>query len=152
MIVSTASVAAFDGQFHRPVRGSSKGGVVAMTLPIARELCRSGIRVMTIAPGTLETPMLLGMPADAQGSLGKMVPFLPHGQAGRVRRAGRAHLQQVTPTPQRRSDPRPRRRDPYGRQVMNRSEFIRPQSVDRSPRANEYAPTGLTVTRKSEIE
>ena len=52
-----------------------KSGVVAMTLPIARELCRSGIRVMTIAPGIMETPMLLGMPADVQDALGKMVPF-----------------------------------------------------------------------------
>ena len=75
VIVSTASVAAFDGQLGQAGYAASKGGVVAMTLPIARELCRSGIRVMTIAPGIMETPMLLGMPPDVQDALGKMVPF-----------------------------------------------------------------------------
>ncbi len=75
VIVSTASVAAFDGQLGQAGYAASKGGVVAMTLPIARELCRSGIRVMTIAPGIMETPMLLGMPAEVQEALGKMVPF-----------------------------------------------------------------------------
>ena len=75
VIVSTASVAAFDGQLGQAAYAASKGGVVAMTLPIARELCRSGIRVMTIAPGIMETPMLMGMPAEVQESLGKMVPF-----------------------------------------------------------------------------
>ena len=75
VIVSTASVAAFDGQLGQAAYSASKGGVVAMTLPIARELSRSGIRVMTIAPGIMETPMLLGMPPEVQDSLGKMVPF-----------------------------------------------------------------------------
>lgn len=75
VIVSTASVAAFDGQLGQAAYAASKGGVVAMTLPIARELSRSGVRVMTIAPGIMETPMLLGLPADVQESLGKMVPF-----------------------------------------------------------------------------
>ena len=75
VIVSTASVAAFDGQLGQAGYAASKGGVVAMTLPIARELSRSGIRVMTIAPGIMETPMLLGMPAEVQEALGKMVPF-----------------------------------------------------------------------------
>jgi len=75
VIVSTASVAAFDGQLGQAGYAASKGGVVAMTLPIARELARSGIRVMTIAPGIMETPMLLGMPAEVQEALGKMVPF-----------------------------------------------------------------------------
>lgn len=75
VIVSTASVAAFDGQIGQAAYAASKGGVVAMTLPIARELCRSGVRVMTIAPGIMETPMLLGLPADVQDALGKMVPF-----------------------------------------------------------------------------
>ena len=75
VIVSTASVAAFDGQLGQAAYAASKGGVVAMTLPIARELSRSGVRVMTIAPGIMETPMLLGLPADVQDSLGKMVPF-----------------------------------------------------------------------------
>ena len=75
VIVSTASVAAFDGQLGQAAYAASKGGVVAMTLPIARELSRTGVRVMTIAPGIMETPMLLGMPPEVQESLGKMVPF-----------------------------------------------------------------------------
>ena len=75
VIVSTASVAAFDGQIGQVAYAASKGGVVAMTLPLARELARSGIRVMTIAPGIFETPMLLGMPPEVQDALGKMVPF-----------------------------------------------------------------------------
>ncbi|MCL2658560.1 MAG: SDR family NAD(P)-dependent oxidoreductase [Betaproteobacteria bacterium] len=75
VIVSTASVAAYDGQIAQAGYAASKGGIVAMTLPIARELCRFGIRVMTIAPGIMETPMLLGMPAEVQEALGKMVPF-----------------------------------------------------------------------------
>ena len=75
VIINTASAAAYDGQVGQAGYAASKGGVVAMTLPIARELARSGIRVMTIAPGLMETPMLLGMPADVQEALGKMVPF-----------------------------------------------------------------------------
>lgn len=75
VIVSTASVAAFDGQLGQAAYAASKGGVVSMTLPIARELARAGIRVMTIAPGIMETPMLMGMPPDVQEALGKMVPF-----------------------------------------------------------------------------
>jgi NAD(P)-dependent dehydrogenase (short-subunit alcohol dehydrogenase family) len=75
VIVSTASVAAFDGQLGQAAYAASKGGVISMTLPIARELCRTGIRVMTIAPGIMETPMLLAMPPEVQESLGKTVPF-----------------------------------------------------------------------------
>ncbi len=75
VIVNTASVAAFEGQIGQAAYAASKGGMVAMTLPIARELSRHGIRVMTIAPGVMETPMLLGMPQEVQDSLGKMVPF-----------------------------------------------------------------------------
>jgi NAD(P)-dependent dehydrogenase (short-subunit alcohol dehydrogenase family) len=75
VIVNTASVAAFEGQIGQAAYSASKGGVVAMTLPIARELARWGIRVMTIAPGIFETPMLLGMPQEVQDALGKMVPF-----------------------------------------------------------------------------
>lgn len=75
VIVNTASVAAFDGQLGQAAYAASKGGVVSMTLPIARELARSGIRVMTIAPGIMETPMLMGMPSDLQEALGTMVPF-----------------------------------------------------------------------------
>ena len=75
VIVNTASVAAYDGQIGQAAYSASKGGVVGMTLPIARDLSRSGIRVCTIAPGIFETPMLLGLPKDAQDSLGKQVPF-----------------------------------------------------------------------------
>ncbi len=75
VIVNTASVAAFDGQIGQAGYAASKGGVVAMTLPIARELARSGIRVVTVAPGIMETPMLKGMPAEVQDALGAMVPF-----------------------------------------------------------------------------
>jgi NAD(P)-dependent dehydrogenase (short-subunit alcohol dehydrogenase family) len=75
IIINTASVAAFDGQIGQAAYSASKGGVAAMTLPIARELARMGIRVMTIAPGIFETPMLSSMPQDVQDSLGKQVPF-----------------------------------------------------------------------------
>lgn len=75
VIVNTASVAAFDGQIGQVAYAASKAGIVGMTLPIARDLARTGIRVMTIAPGIFETPMLLGMPAEVQDALGKMVPF-----------------------------------------------------------------------------
>src|SRR5580693_3941944 len=77
VIVNTASVAAFDGQIGQAAYSASKGGVVGMTLPIARELARYGIRVLTIAPGIFETPMLKGLPQEVQDSLGKMVPFPP---------------------------------------------------------------------------
>ena len=77
VIVNTASVAAFDGQVGQAAYAASKGGVVSMTLPVARELARSGIRVMTIAPGTFDTPMLAGLPAEARESLGRQVPFPP---------------------------------------------------------------------------
>ncbi|MEQ9248428.1 MAG: SDR family NAD(P)-dependent oxidoreductase, partial [Nitratireductor sp.] len=76
-IVNTASVAAFDGQIGQVAYSASKGGVVGMTLPIARDLSRSGIRVCTIAPGIFKTPMMAGLPEDAQASLGQQVPFPP---------------------------------------------------------------------------
>ena len=75
VIVNTASVAAFDGQIGQAAYSASKGGVVGMTLPVARDLARSGIRVLTIAPGIFETPMLKGMPQEVQDSLAKQVPF-----------------------------------------------------------------------------
>jgi NAD(P)-dependent dehydrogenase (short-subunit alcohol dehydrogenase family) len=75
VLISTASVAAYDGQLGQAAYAASKGGIVSMTLPIARELSRYGIRVMAIAPGIMETPMLLGMPQDVQDALGKTVPF-----------------------------------------------------------------------------
>ena len=75
VVINTASVAAFDGQIGQVAYSASKGGVVGMTLPIARDLSRSGIRCCTIAPGIFGTPMLLGMPQEVQDSLGKQVPF-----------------------------------------------------------------------------
>ncbi|MCL4872144.1 MAG: 3-hydroxyacyl-CoA dehydrogenase [Anaerolineae bacterium] len=75
IIINTASVAAFDGQIGQAAYSASKGGVVAMTLPIAREFARSGIRVMTIAPGIFDTPMMAGLPEAARLSLGQQVPF-----------------------------------------------------------------------------
>ena len=75
VIINTASVAAFDGQIGQASYAASKGGIVAMTLPIARELARFGIRVMTIAPGIFKTPMVAGLPEAAQESLGQQVPF-----------------------------------------------------------------------------
>lgn len=77
VIINTASVAAFDGQIGQAAYAASKGGVVGMTLAIARDLARDGVRCMTIAPGLFETPMLLGMPQEVQDALGKMVPFPP---------------------------------------------------------------------------
>jgi NAD(P)-dependent dehydrogenase (short-subunit alcohol dehydrogenase family) len=75
VIINTASVAAFEGQVGQTAYSASKGGVVAMTLPAARELASLGIRVNTIAPGIIGTPMLLNMPEEVQASLSKMVPF-----------------------------------------------------------------------------
>ncbi len=75
VIVNTASVAAFDGQIGQPAYSASKGGVHAMTLPIAREMARYGIRVCTIAPGIMHTPMLASLPQEAQDSLGAQVPY-----------------------------------------------------------------------------
>jgi 3-hydroxyacyl-CoA dehydrogenase/3-hydroxy-2-methylbutyryl-CoA dehydrogenase len=75
VIINTASVAAFDGQIGQAAYSASKGGIVGMTLPIARELARFGIRVMTIAPGLFHTPMFDTLSQEAKDSLGKMVPF-----------------------------------------------------------------------------
>lgn len=77
VIVNTASVAAYDGQIGQAAYSASKGGVVGMTLPIARDLARSGIRVATIAPGIFKTPMMAAMPQEVQDSLGAAVPFPP---------------------------------------------------------------------------
>jgi NAD(P)-dependent dehydrogenase (short-subunit alcohol dehydrogenase family) len=77
VIVYTASVAAFDGQIGQAAYSASKAGLVGMTLPVARELARYGIRVMTIAPGIFETPMMGEIPPDIAQALGKMVPFPP---------------------------------------------------------------------------
>jgi NAD(P)-dependent dehydrogenase (short-subunit alcohol dehydrogenase family) len=77
VIVNTASVAAFDGQIGQAAYSASKSGVAGMTLPVARELARYGIRVMTIAPGIFDTPMMAALPEAARASLGQQVPFPP---------------------------------------------------------------------------
>ena len=75
VIINTASVAAYDGQIGQTAYAASKAAIVGMTLPMARDLARNGIRVMTIAPGIFETPMLMGMPQEVRDSLGSSVPF-----------------------------------------------------------------------------
>jgi NAD(P)-dependent dehydrogenase (short-subunit alcohol dehydrogenase family) len=75
VVINTASVAAYDGQIGQAAYSASKGGIVGMTLPIAREFARFGIRVMTIAPGIFDTPMLAALPEKARESLGQQVPF-----------------------------------------------------------------------------
>ena len=75
VVISTASVAAFDGQVGQAAYSASKGGVAALTLPLAREMAQFGIRVLTIAPGLFDTPMMAGLPPEIQASLGASVPF-----------------------------------------------------------------------------
>lgn len=77
VIINTASVAAFDGQMGQAAYSASKGGIVGMTLPIARDLSRHGIRVLTIAPGLMDTPLFAGAPEKVKQALGAMVPFPP---------------------------------------------------------------------------
>jgi NAD(P)-dependent dehydrogenase (short-subunit alcohol dehydrogenase family) len=77
VIITTASVAAFEGQIGQAAYSASKGGIVAMVLPLARELARFGIRVMNIAPGIFETPLMANMPEETKQSLGQQVPFPP---------------------------------------------------------------------------
>ena len=89
VIVNTASVAAFEGQIGQAAYSASKGGVVGMTLPMARELSRFGIRVMTVAPGIFWTPMVDGMPDDVQKSLSASIPF--PSRLGRDDPPGRCH-------------------------------------------------------------
>jgi NAD(P)-dependent dehydrogenase (short-subunit alcohol dehydrogenase family) len=77
VIINTASIAAYEGQVGQPAYAASKGGVVGMTLPAARELARAGVRVVTIAPGLFHTPMVDGLPPDVQASLGAGIPYPP---------------------------------------------------------------------------
>src|SRR5208283_4963013 len=77
VIVNTASIAAYEGQIGQAAYAASKAGIVGMTLPIARELARSGIRVVTIAPGLFLTPMMQTLPPEVQDALGKSTPFPP---------------------------------------------------------------------------
>jgi NAD(P)-dependent dehydrogenase (short-subunit alcohol dehydrogenase family) len=77
VIISTASIAAFEGQIGQAAYSASKGGIVGMMLPLAREFAQFGIRVVTIAPGIFKTPMMAGMPEEVQESLGRQIPFPP---------------------------------------------------------------------------
>ena len=104
-----------DGQIGQAAYSASKGGVVGMTLPVARDLARSGIRVMTIAPGIFETPMMAGMPQEVQDSLGASVPFPSRlGEPSEYAALALAHRRE--PDAERRDDP-PRRRDPHGAEI-----------------------------------
>ncbi|MGV7210590.1 SDR family NAD(P)-dependent oxidoreductase [Oxalobacteraceae bacterium A2-2] len=96
VIINTASVAAYDGQVGQAAYAASKAGVAGLTLPMARDLSRSSIRVMTIAPGIFETPMLLGMPQEVQDALGAMVPFPPRlGKPDEYAQLARAVIENV---------------------------------------------------------
>ena len=110
VVISTASVAAFDGQVGQPAYAASKGGVASLTLPLARELAQFGIRVMTIAPGLFDTPMMAGLPPEIQASLGASVPFPK--RLGRPEEYAQLAVDICENVlPQRRDDPA-RRRDP----------------------------------------
>jgi hypothetical protein len=116
VLISTASVAAYDGQIGQAAYSASKGGMVGMTLPIARDLARNGIRNMTIAPGIFGTPMLFGMPQEVQDALAASVPFPSRlGTPAGLRQAGAPDRRERHA--QRRGDP-PGRRDPPGAEVM----------------------------------
>ncbi|NUU03957.1 SDR family NAD(P)-dependent oxidoreductase [Herbaspirillum robiniae] len=96
VIINTASVAAYDGQIGQTAYSASKGAIVAMTLPMARDLSRTGIRVMTIAPGIFETPMMLAMPQEVLDSLGQAVPFPPRlGRATEYAQLARTIIENV---------------------------------------------------------
>ena len=114
--VNTASIAAYDGQVGQVAYSASKGGVVGLTLPAARDLASAGIRVCTIAPGLFDTPLLAALPPEARESLGKSIPFPPAPRAAvRVRGAGGPHRRE--PDAQRRGHP-PRRRAADGAALM----------------------------------
>ena len=110
--VNTASIAAYDGQIGQVAYAASKGGIVGLTLPAARDLSQNGIRVCTIAPGLFDTPLMAGLPEEVREALGKSVPHPgPARPPGRVRRAGAAH--RLQPDAQRRDHP-PGWRPAYG--------------------------------------
>ena len=119
VIINTASVAAFDGQIGQAAYSASKGGVVGMTLPIARDLSSLGIRVCTIAPGLFLTPMMMGLSAEAQKSLG--APGAVPAAAGRSQGICPArHEHRREPHAERRDHP-PRRRHPHGAEIVGLS-------------------------------
>ena len=122
VIINTASVAAFDGQIGQAAYSASKGGIAAMTLPLARDLSGVGIRVMAIAPGIFDTPMLAGMPDDVRASLGAMVPFPKRlGTPVRIRATGARHHRESDA--ERRSDPAGRRHS-HGTEIESYPQAI----------------------------
>ena len=128
VIINTASVAAFEGQIGQAAYSASKGGIVGMTLPIARDLSRELIRVVTIAPGLFKTPLLGSLPEEAQAVAGQAgAASGPARRPRRVRRAGRAHHRE--PDAQRRSDP-PGRRDPDGPAMTITTKFTETFGVE----------------------
>ena len=140
VIINTASVAAFDGQIGQAAYSASKGGVVGMTLPIARDLASLGIRVCTIAPGTFDTPMLALLPQEHRDALGAGIPFPSRlGTPDRVRGARRAHHRELDA--ERRDDPA-RRRAPHAAQVTRHATRRR-----RAPAPPAFAPLLLRVHR-----
>ena len=122
LLIHTSSVAAFEGQIGQAAYSATKAALAGMTLPIARELARFGIRCVSIAPGIFHTPMMDGMPREAQDSLAAQVPFPARlGQARGVRAARRQRVRD--PDAERHDDP-PRRRDPHAAEVAAR---VRPK-------------------------
>ena len=150
VIVNTASVAAFDGQIGQLAYSASKGAVVAMTLPAARDLAVVGVRVCTIAPGLMDTPLLGMLPAEAKKALGESVVFPKRlGRSRRVREDGHGdHRQRL---PQRRGHP-PRRRHPHAAQVAATSpghaEPAAPPPPPRGRRGQRRSATIVQQTRR----
>ncbi len=154
VLISTASVAAYDGQIGQAAYSASKGGVVGMTLPIARDLARSGIRNMTIAPGIFGTPMLFGMPQEVQDALAASVPFPSRlGTPEDYAKLAEAHHRERHA--QRRGDP-PGRRDPPGPALTGpaaraASGFALPVRSRRSYCAITWAPKSTSVAAISRL-
>ena len=111
MHINTASIAAYDGQIGQVAYSASKGGIVGMTLPAARDLAQSGIRVCAIAPGLFDTPLLAGLPEEVRNALGAPVPFPP--------RLGRPDEYAALAAPHRREHDAQRRGHPPGRRAAH---------------------------------
>ena len=122
--VNTASIAAYDGQIGQVAYAASKGGVVGLTLPAARDLASRGIRVNTIAPGLFDTPLLAALPEEAREALGADDPLPVAARPARGVRAARAPDRRE-PDAERRDDP-PRRRAAHGRRVAGCGRLVRP--------------------------
>ena len=134
-VVMTASIAAYDGQIGQTAYAASKGGVVGLTLPAARDLARLGIRVCTIAPGLFDTPLLAALPEDARQALGAQIPFPSRlGQPEEYAAPGLPHRRE--PDAERRDDPS-RRRPADGASIAFRPD---PSGPHRSPQEKNECP------------